>query len=256
MKDKWTTRLKLKRISRYVIIFCLVFLIILAGFTLYGDRVGNFTVILKEDKVKISACLSKNFKTDATSRFDVPGIEYLSATTYHDLPDSLSHNVGIKNDEQRKYMAFSFYLINGSKQAIGYDLSVEILDELAGTKDKSYKPSDALRILILAESDIDDELEGSANLKEDGVVYARQEDSQEGIDELKAANYPEGKVKYFANDSVIIKQEKIAFAVGGVKKYTVVIWLEGYDISCKNELIGGRLKMRMNFNAYEMEEKI
>ena len=239
-----------------MLIFCLVFLIVLAGFTLYGDKVGNFTVILKEDKVKISACLTQDFKSDLTSRFDVPGIEYLSATTYHDLPDSLTRDVGIKNDEQRKYMAFSFYLINFSERAIGYDLSVVILDELAGTKDKNYKPSDALRILILAENDIDDDLEGSASLKEDGTVYARQEDSQAGIDELKAANYPEGKVTYFLNESAIIKQQGIPFAKGGVRKYTVVIWLEGYDISCKNELIGGRLKMRMNFNAYEMEGNI
>ena len=256
MKDKWTTRLKLKRISRYIIIFCLVFFIILAGFTLYGDKVGNFTVILKEDKVKISACLSKDFKSDITSRFDVPGIEYLSATTYHDLPDSLPQGVGIKNDEQRKYMAFSFYLINFTKQEIGYDLSIEILDELAGTKDKNYKPSDALRILILAENEMDDNLEGNKSLKEDGMVYARQESSQAGIDELKAANYPEGKVTYFLDDSVIVKQQGISFKEGGVRKYTVVIWLEGYDISCKNELIGGRLKMRMNFKAYEMEERV
>lgn len=249
MKGKWTTRLKIKRISTYVMIFCLIFLVILAGFTLYGDKVGNFVVILKEDKVKISACLTKDFENDKTSRFDVPGIEYLSDTTFQDLPDSLPHDVGIKNDEKNKYIAFSFYLLNLTDRAIDYDMSIEIVDELAG-KNGNYKPSDALRILILEEREMDENLEGNKNLKEDGTLYAKEEDSQEGIDELKAANYPADKVTYFADDDVIINQKENSFAVDGVIKYTVVIWLEGYDISCKDELIGGRLKMKMNFNAY------
>lgn len=250
MKEKWTTRVKIKRISKYVMIICLVFLVILAGFTLYGDKVGNFVVILKEDKVKISACLTKNFNKDLTSRFDVPGIEYLSAATYGELPDSIKEGIGIKNDEKRRYMAFSFYLLNLTDRAIEYDMSVEIVDELAGTKDRNYKPSDALRILVLEERELDGELEGSGALKADGRVFAREESSQEGIDELAKAEYPQDKITYFLDDKLIVNETNIPFALKEVKKYTVVIWLEGYDISCKDELIGGRLKMRMNFSAY------
>ena len=250
MKGKWTTRLKIKRISTFVIIFCLIFLVILAGFTLYGDKVGNFVVVLKEDKVKISACLTKDFDSDKTSQFDVPGIEYLSPTTFKDLSDSLSHNVGIKNDEQNKYIAFSFYLLNLTDRAVGYDMSVEIVDELAGTKNGNYKPSDALRILILEERELNESLEGSKSLKADGTIYAREEDSEEGKEELKKAEYPSDKVTYFANDKLIVNAKEIALAVDEVIKYTVVIWIEGYDVSCTDELIGGRLKMKMNFSAY------
>lgn len=249
MKEKWTTRLKIKRISKYVMIFCLVFLVILAGFTLYGDKVGNFVVVLKEDKVKISACLTKDFKNDKTSRFDVPGIEYLSDTTFHDLPDTLPNDVGVKNDEKCKYLAFSFYLLNLTDRAVSYDMSIEIVDEWTG-KDENYKPSDALRILILEEREFDENMEGNKNLKADGAVYARREDSQEGIDELKAANYPPDKVTYFSEGDVIVNEKEIPFGLNEVKKYTVVLWLEGYDISCKQELIGGRLKMKMSFSAY------
>lgn len=250
MKGKWTTRLKIKRISTFVMIFCLIFLVMLAGFTLYGDRVGNFVVILKDDKVKIAACLTKNFEKDKTSRFDVPGIEYLSPTTFKDLPDSLPHEVGIKNDENGKYIAFSFYLLNLTDRAVNYDMSVEIVDELAGTKNGNYKPSDALRILVLTERNLDEYFEGSNRLKSDGTIYAREESSEEGNKELEKAEYPDDKVVYFADDDVIIHEKKIPFSIEEVIKYTVVIWLEGYDISCKDELIGGRLKMKMSFNAY------
>lgn len=231
-------------------IFCLIFLVILAGFTLYGDKVGNFVVILKEDKVKISACLTKDFEEDLTSRFEVPGIEYLSETTFRELPDSLPQDIGFKNDAKRKYMAFSFYFLNLTDRAISYDMSIEIVDELAGTKDRNYKPSDALRILILEERDIGEDLEGHGDLKTDCTVYAREESSKEGFDELLAADYPPDIVTYFADGDTIVSEKEIPFELNEIKKYTVVLWLEGFDISCKQELIGGRLKMRMTFEAY------
>lgn len=249
MKGKWTTRLKLKRISTFVIIFCLIFLVILAGFTLYGDKVGNFVVILKEDKVKIAACLTKELETDRTSRFDVPGIEYLSPTTFQDIPDSLSEEIGVKNDENRKYIAFSFYLLNLTDRAVNYDMSIEISEETE-PKNNPYKPSDVLRILILEEREINEKLEGGKSLKADGTIYAKAEDSEEGKAELEKAEYPTDRVVDFAKEDVIVNEKEIPFAIDEVIKYTVVIWLEGYDISCKDELIGGRLKMKMNFNAY------
>ena len=35
------------------------------------------------------------------------------------------------------------------------------------------------------------------------------------------------------------------FKVGDIDKYTVVIWVEGDDPECKNDLIGGEIKMHM-----------
>lgn len=250
MREKWTTRLKIKRISKYVMIFCSIFLVLLAGFTLYGDRAGNFVVVLKEDKVKISACLTKDVKNDLTSRFEVPGIEYLSDTTFRELPDSLPDGIGFKNDAKRKYMAFSFYLLNLTDRAISYDISIEIVDELAGTRDRSFKPSDALRILILEERELNGDLQGKGALKTDSKVYAREESDQAGKDALEAADYPSDIITHFSEGNIIVKEKGVPFALSEIKKYTVVLWLEGYDISCKQELIGGRLKMRMTFEAY------
>ena len=35
------------------------------------------------------------------------------------------------------------------------------------------------------------------------------------------------------------------FKVGDIDKYTVVIWVEGDDPECKDNLIGGEIKMHM-----------
>ena len=252
MDEKWAKRLKIKRISKYVLIFCLAFLVILAAFTLYGEKVGNFVVVLKEDKVKISACLTKDFEKDQSTYLTIPGVEHLQATTYQYIPDTLASGVGIKHEERGKYMAFSFYLINRTDSAIAYDIKVELTDEKAGTGNKTHKPSDALRVLILEESELNEELEANKSLKADGTVFARKEESQQAIDELAPANYPEGKVVNFVDEGkTIIKQQGISFEANGIKKYTVVLWIEGFDISCKDELLGSRLKMKMSIDAYE-----
>ena len=41
------------------------------------------------------------------------------------------------------------------------------------------------------------------------------------------------------------------FSPGDKRKYTVVIWLEGNDSDCINDIIGGSMKFEMNFNIYE-----
>ncbi len=251
MNEKWATRLKIKRISKYVMIFSLVFLLILSGFTLYGDKVGNFVVVLREDKVKIAACLSKDFERDATTYLSIPGVDKLDATTYADIPDTLTAGAGVKHGEKGKYMAFSFYLLNRTESAITYDVSLKIIDELAGKGNTTYKPSDALRVLILEENEMNGELEGNKNLKADGTVYAKSETSEGAVRELEKAHYPQDKVvDFLTEDKTIIKRQGIPFEQNAVTKYTVVMWLEGWDISCKDELIGSRLKMEMNFDAY------
>ena len=38
-------------------------------------------------------------------------------------------------------------------------------------------------------------------------------------------------------------------AVDQVEKFTVVAWIEGNDPDCTNDLLGGFLKMTMNFSG-------
>ena len=45
------------------------------------------------------------------------------------------------------------------------------------------------------------------------------------------------------------KQED--FDPGATNKYTVVIWLEGNDPDCVDDIIGGVIKMQMDFRIVE-----
>ena len=45
------------------------------------------------------------------------------------------------------------------------------------------------------------------------------------------------------------------FSPGDVIKYTIVIWLEGSDPECTDNLLGGEIKLHMEFNSEFKEEK-
>lgn len=55
--------------------------------------------------------------------------------------------------------------------------------------------------------------------------------------------------KNFLEDDIVFEDVRADFKVGEVDRYTVVIWLEGEDPECVNEIMGGEAKFSMNFEV-------
>ena len=53
------------------------------------------------------------------------------------------------------------------------------------------------------------------------------------------------------SDVVAAEGEKLDVAPEAVHKYTLVVWLEGDDPDCTNELMGGHLGFEMNMSLLE-----
>lgn len=49
----------------------------------------------------------------------------------------------------------------------------------------------------------------------------------------------------FESENLIVKKDVDNFASGDVAKITVVIWLEGDDSDCVDDILGGQLKIDM-----------
>ena len=45
------------------------------------------------------------------------------------------------------------------------------------------------------------------------------------------------------------------FKPGDVHKYTVIIWIEGEDPECVDNIIGGEVKMRMRLTEEHIEQE-
>ena len=50
-------------------------------------------------------------------------------------------------------------------------------------------------------------------------------------------------------------EERKAMNPGGSDRFTVVIWLEGDDPDCVNDILGGELKMHMDFTEEHLSER-
>lgn len=57
--------------------------------------------------------------------------------------------------------------------------------------------------------------------------------------------------KEFASSTEVMKDQREKLGSGEKDKYTVVIWLEGNDTDCVDKIIGGTMKLGMNFKIVE-----
>ena len=61
----------------------------------------------------------------------------------------------------------------------------------------------------------------------------------------KSTGNAENNTQPFYSDNVIMLEKNENFQVDSEDKYTIVIWVEGDDPDCIDELIGGEIKMNM-----------
>ena len=62
-----------------------------------------------------------------------------------------------------------------------------------------------------------------------------------------------GTVK-FKNDKVAVLQERKSFKPKTNDKFTIVIYLEGDDPECNNDLLGGEIRMHMDITEEHTRE--
>ena len=69
------------------------------------------------------------------------------------------------------------------------------------------------------------------------VVYAKKS---------KLNGNAEEGTKKFVSKSIAVLEQRKSFKPNAKDRYTIVVWIEGDDPDCKNELLGGEIKMHMD----------
>lgn len=226
---KWLKRLQMMRISKIVIAVSLALSVIFAGFTIYGNKVGNFIINVSNDGAHIAATMKEDL-SDLSSRLSVSGLEGQGATTYEDIPRSIARGIGNKSDTvYQTYMAFSFYLVNKTERSVDYDMSLNVVDSVG-------RAIDIMRVMIN---------EGDA---EGGDIYANPEASEEGENWLK--QHTSYETIAFISEKQLMAKRVTDFQPEDKVKYTIVIWVEGWDMDCTDERLQDRIKMKLDFYAY------
>ena len=136
-----------------------------------------------------------------------------------DLPADLDSIDGQHNG--KNYFAYTFYLLNNGENTLSYEYQM-VLSNVTNDVDK------AIRIRLY--------VDGTP------TTYARTRSDGTG---------PEPDTTEFRTTSVVMNDFKADFKPGNFTKFTVVIWIEGDDPDCTDELIGGDLKCEMKFSVIE-----
>ncbi len=229
-KEKRTRRLILKIVSLLVAVFAIVYVA-----SLMYSKFGNFTIAVnKYNYIEYGLSLSetRDFKTP-TSSLDCKATEIITNIDGASL-DKLDLGAIDGKDNGDNYLCYTFYLKNAGKKAITFDYSIVIVN-------MTMDIEKAVRLRLMTS------VNGSATEKTD---YARVSSSQDENGEY----LPEPNTAPFVSKNTVMRMEKSGFQPNDVMKITVVIWLEGNDPECTDDIIGGQFKIDMKFNVLSAAE--
>jgi hypothetical protein len=138
----------------------------------------------------------------------------------NDIPPNVDKVNGCHNGEN--YIAYTFYLINSGDDTISYEGALNIESVSKGV-------DEAVRVAVY--------------INGEKTVYGKTKSSGGG---------KESDCDYeFATATKVMNVFKEGFEPNAKDKYTIVIWLEGNDPDCVDDIIGGTIKLGMDFNITE-----
>lgn len=209
----------LLRVTCIVLLVLVLLLGVFYALSAFVNKAGNFTVWITEDDLgKITLSNTADFEEPATM-LEADVIEQMDNITKAWLPEDIDEGEGCHNGEN--YIAYTFYMKNSGKDEIKYSSQIDIH---AVTKEAD----NAVRVMIFKNGE--------------ETVYAKAQ---------KGKTEPEPDTVAFLSDTKVLENITEGFKPGDVDKYTVVIWLEGNDPECVDNIRGGVVKMSMSFKVLE-----
>ncbi len=206
-----------------VLIIILVVIIAIAyAISYFYDKYGSFTVrVSKYDMINQGITLSETpefYRSNAVLNADI--VYDMTNISGEDIPDNVDMVNGSHNGSD--YIAYTFYMINSGSDTISYTGEM-VLQNVTRNVDE------AIRVAVYQNGE--------------KKVYGKTKSNGKGKEQDCDAE--------FSSATQVMNCRRDKFAAGQKDKYTVVIWLEGNDPDCTDAIIGGTLKLEMNFKITE-----
>lgn len=222
--SKVTRRKKIIKIAKLALL--IIFLILLVLYLVVGIiyNNGNFSISLDKnlyyDK-NIIIYDDNDYKVFRTELY-AKAVESFDNISYKWLPSDVDGNVGGSHNGEN-YLAYTFFIENFGTEASDYWSEI-IIDDVIRNVDE------AVRIRVY----------------KDGVPTTYAKIARNGVAERDTAP--------FVDDTLVARDHVANFKPGDKIKYTVVMWLEGSDLECTDNILGGEIKLHMEFNSEFIEE--
>lgn len=209
---KKKVKYKALKVATLAVLLFLINMYIVLG-VLYKE--GGFTVTLDGQEGKDPSLIVYESLSDKTEKtyLKCGDIDFISDISIDWIPANVDEE-GEGSHHGHHYMAYTFYAENKGKDIINYWTTVTI-DE------QELEVDEALRFMLYKNGE--------------RVVYAK-----------RATNgNPEPGTVPFKDDTTIFLEKNADFKPGDIDKYTIVVFLEGSDPQCTDDIVGGNISMHM-----------
>lgn len=207
------TRNRVLKIILIIIVLFLINLYIVLRLMYIGE---NFTVTLDSEYGRESGLVVYEDPNDIKIRTYLRSepINYFTDISVNWLPQNIDDE-GNGSHNGQNYIAYTFYASNRGQDTINYWATIEIEDVVKNV-------DEAIRVMVIKNGE--------------KTIYAKKN---------RNTGNAENNTQPFYSDNVIMLEKNENFQVDSEDKYTIVIWVEGDDPDCTDELIGGEIKMNM-----------
>ncbi|MGI6378210.1 hypothetical protein GX831_02770 [bacterium] len=201
--------------------------------TYYGINVGNFVISVEGNYVASIALTVDENKEDLRSTLIADNQRDILDADYSFIPSTVTEGLGNKYSESARYYAYSFYLVNVGTVAVNYTMEFNLV--------RANKQLDSiLRVMIVKD--------------EQETIYAkaRETESHYGEPEPVIVGRADNIIGYttpFIEDQTkaIIRETYYDFQENESHRYTVVMWLDGWDAEQVDEMKGAALQTEIKF---------
>lgn len=220
------------RILVIILVILLLFLSVMFACSSYINKAGDFTVTMNKDAFNVGLSLSETADFTKPTRFLAGDkCDNMGDCTLDWIPQDVDSIDGSHNKSNgEEFLAYTFYVKNAGQKDVGYNAYISI-DSVAMNAD------DAMRVMVFKNGE--------------PTIYAKPKKGTTNVLENNEGHY--NIDKNFATNTKVMDVANNNFKIGSVDKYTVVIWLEGWDPECVNDILDGEVKLSMTFNGYELE---
>lgn len=186
---------------------------------------GKFTITLdsrlaRENQIVI---YENSQIPEETIKLEAKDMEFMDNISINWIPQNIdTEQDGSHNGEN--YIAYTFYIKNKGTETINYWYAIKIDDVIK-------KVDEAARVMVF--------------LNGEKKVYAK-------INSI--TQLPENDTTPFFSASIPVLEQRKNFKPNDVDKFTIVIWLEGDDPDCIDNILGGEIKMHMEIREEFKEE--
>ena len=226
LSEKMKERDKKIRIVKIAILIMALFLIIIYFILRVFLETGDFTISLDQEFAKSEGIIMYENSGNKVDRriLKAQKVEFMDNISVKWLPQDIDKTgEGAHNGDN--YLAYTFYLENKGAETVNYWYEVKI-DEVIKNVDE------AVRIAIYRNGE--------------RTIYAKP-NSRTGEAE-------DGTTKFYSASSVCVEPRR-DFKPGDIDRFTIVIFIEGDDPECQDNLIGGEMKMHMDITQERIDQK-